>query len=146
MVQGVSGKKRLLVRFQDGCKNNMYLNQPTVVIVENILEEKEPEVSEIDEITEEQVELEKGYYLCVYVILRFKKEVGVDSKEDQAEVEDDTNEEETDNTNSYNERGRHWRMVSEENDGGADDAKALLHAKRWAVYVNEKEKLVKGGY
>ena len=34
----------------------------------------------------------------------------------------------------------------EENDGGVEDAKALLHAKRWYVYVNEKEKLVKGGY
>ena len=88
------------MRFHNRCENNLSSNQLTVVIVENILEEKEPEVSEIDEITEEQVELEKGYYLCVYVILRFKKEVGVDSKEDQAEVEDDTNEEETDNTNS----------------------------------------------
>ena len=36
--------------------------------------------------------------------------------------------------------------MSEDNDGGVDDAKALLHAKRWDIYVNEKEKLVKGGY
>ena len=50
------------------------------MIVQKILEEKEPEVSEISEIPEEQVELEKGYYICVYVMLRFKKEVGVDSK------------------------------------------------------------------
>ena len=34
----------------------------------------------------------------------------------------------------------------EVNDGGVDDAKALLHAKRWDVCVNEKEKLVRGGY
>ena len=34
----------------------------------------------------------------------------------------------------------------EDNDGGVDDAKALLHAKRWDLYVNEKEKLVMGGY
>ena len=34
----------------------------------------------------------------------------------------------------------------EENSGGVDDAKALLHAKRWDIYVNEKENLVKGGY
>ena len=26
-----------------------------------------------------------------------------------------------------------------------DYVKALLHAKRWDIYVNEKEKLVKGG-
>ena len=37
-------------------------------------------------------------------------------------------------------------MVFEENNGGVDDAKALLHAKRWDIYVNEKEKIVKGGY
>ena len=26
------------------------------------------------------------------------------------------------------------------------DNKALLHAKRWYVYVNKKENLIKGGY
>ena len=50
VVKGVSGKKRFLVSFQDGCKNNLSLNQLTVVIVDKIPEEKEPEVSEISEI------------------------------------------------------------------------------------------------
>ena len=27
-----------------------------------------------------------------------------------------------------------------------DDKKALLHAKSWCVYVNEKENIIKGGY
>ena len=27
-----------------------------------------------------------------------------------------------------------------------DDKNALLHAKRWDVYVNEKEELIQGGY
>ena len=27
-----------------------------------------------------------------------------------------------------------------------DDKKALLHAKRWDLYVNEREQLVKGKY
>ena len=72
VVQGLLGKKRFLVRFQDGCKNNMSSNQLTIVIVENIPEEKEPEVFEIPDIPEEQVELEKGYYLSVYVMLRLK--------------------------------------------------------------------------
>ena len=44
------------------------------------------------------------------------------------------------------ERERHWRMVFEDNDGGVDDKKALLHAKMWYVYVNEKENIIKGGY
>ena len=56
------------------------------MILEKIPEEKEPEVSKIDEIPEEQVQLEKGYYLCVYFMLRFKKDVGVEIKEYQAGV------------------------------------------------------------
>ena len=38
------------------------------------------------------------------------------------------------------------RMVSKDNDVGVYDKKALLHAKRWDVYVNKKEHLIKGGY
>ena len=71
--QVFSWKKRFLVRFQDGCENNMSSNQLTMVIVEKTPEEKEPEVSEIYDIPEEQAELEKGYCFYVYVMLRFKK-------------------------------------------------------------------------
>ena len=35
-------------------------------------------------------------------------------------------------------RERHYRMVFKDNDGGVDNAKALLHAKMWDIYVNEK--------
>ena len=56
-MQGVSGKKRFLVRFQDVWKKNMCSNQLTILIVEKVLEEKEPDVFEIPEIPEEQVEL-----------------------------------------------------------------------------------------
>ena len=37
-----------------------------------------------------------------------------------------------------NKRRRHWRMVFEDNDGGMDNKKAILHDKRWDVYMNEK--------
>ena len=47
VVQGVSGRRRFLVRSQNGCENNMSSNQLTIVIVEKIPEEKEPEVSEL---------------------------------------------------------------------------------------------------
>ena len=134
------------MRFQNGCKMNMYLNQLTVVIEENIPVEEEPELSTIPEIPEDQVEKDKGYYRCVYVMLQFKKDVSVDNKEYQADVEDDPDEEEMDDINLDNKRERHWRIVFEENNGGMDDAKALLHAKRWYIYVNEKENIVKGGY
>ena len=69
------------------------------MIVEKIPEEKEPEVSEISEIPEERVELEKGYHHCVYVMLRFKNEVGVDSKEEQVDMDDDPDEEEMEHFN-----------------------------------------------
>ena len=59
MVQGVLGKKRFLARFQDGCKNNLSSNELTIVIVEKIPEEEEPEVFENPEIPEKQVDLEK---------------------------------------------------------------------------------------
>ena len=36
--------------------------------------------------------------------------------------------------------------VIEDNAGGVDDEKTLLHAKRWDIYVNKRGKLVKGGY
>ena len=68
MAQGVSGRRSFLVRFQNGSENNLSLNQLTVVIVGKIPEEKEPEVSKIAEIPEEQVRLAKGYYSCVYII------------------------------------------------------------------------------
>ena len=71
VVQSVSGKRRFLVRFHNGCENNLSSNQLTVVILEKIPEEIEPEVSEIAEILEEQVKLQKGYYRCVYFMLRF---------------------------------------------------------------------------
>ena len=134
------------MRFQNACKNNMYSNQLTVVIVEKIPMEEEPEVYTIPEVPKDQVEKEKGYYRCVYVMLHFKREVGVDSNDEHADVEDNPDEEDTDDVNLDDEREHHWRIVFEDNGGGVDDAKALLHAKRWDLYVNEKEKLVKGGY
>ena len=68
------------MRFQNGCENNLSLNQLTVVIVEKIPVEEEPEIYTITEIPEDQLEKEKGYYCCVYVMLQFKNEVSVDSK------------------------------------------------------------------
>ena len=59
VVQGVSGMRSFLVRFQNGYENNLSLNQLTVVIVDKIPVEEEPEVSTIPEIPEDQVEKEK---------------------------------------------------------------------------------------
>ena len=60
-------------------------------------------------------------------------------------MENDPDEEEKDDINIDDKRERHWRNVFEENEGGVDE-KALLHAKRWDLYLYEKDKLVKGKY
>ena len=73
VVQGVLGRSIFLVMFQNGCENNLSSNQPTVVIVEKIPEEKEPEVSESSETPQGQVKLERIYYRCFCVMLMFKK-------------------------------------------------------------------------
>ena len=51
-------------------------------------------------------------------------------------MEDDPDEEEMEIFNLDNERERQCSMVFEENDGRVEDAKALLHSKRWDIYVN----------
>ena len=61
------------------------------------------------------------------------------------EFENYPDEEEEYDINIDDKRGRHWRNVFKDNEGGVDE-KSLLHAKRWDLYLNEKEKLVKGKY
>ena len=55
VVQGISGKKRFLVRFQDGCKNYLTSNQITIMIVEKSPVEKEPGMPTNPDIHEEKV-------------------------------------------------------------------------------------------
>ena len=43
-------------------------------------------------------------------------------------------------------RERCWRMVFEDNDGGEDNEKSLLHANRLDIYLNKKKDLMKGVY
>ena len=62
VVQGVLGRRRFLLRFQNGCKKNLSSNQLTIVIADKILVEEEPEVSTIPEIPEDNVKKHKGYY------------------------------------------------------------------------------------
>ena len=56
------------------------------------------------EIPEKKVNLEQGYYRCAYDMLWFKKEVGYDSKEGQANVEDDNDDYEMEDTKLDDER------------------------------------------
>ena len=102
--RGISGKKRFLVWFQDGCEKYLSTNQLTIVIVEKSPAEKEPEVPINPDIPEEQVTLEKGYFHCVYFILHLNKDDSVDRKEEQAGVEQDPDEEEMEYVKIYDER------------------------------------------
>ena len=61
------------------------------------------------------------------------------------ELEIDPDEEKKDDINIDDERERHWKNVFVDNERGVDE-KALLHAKRWGLYLYEKDKLVKGNY
>ena len=42
----------------------------------------------------------------------------------------------------YDKRECHWRVVFEENDGWADDKKAIIHTNTWGVYMNDKNSLL----
>ena len=80
------------------------------------------------------------------MLLNFDMEDGVDMEEEKADVDPDPDEEDMAGVRLDNKRERNWRMVFEDNDGGVGDQKSVLHAKRWDVYINEKEVLIKGGY
>ena len=56
----VLGRRRFLVRFQNGCKKNLSSNELTVVILDKIPVEEEPLVSTIPEIPKDKVEKQKG--------------------------------------------------------------------------------------
>ena len=44
------------------------------------------------------------------------------------------------------ERDHHWRMVFEDYYGVVDNKKEFLHAKRWYIYLNQEEDLIKSRY
>ena len=53
--QGIYWKKTFLMRFQDGCKKDLISNQLTVMTIEQISTEEEPEVPRIYEKPDETV-------------------------------------------------------------------------------------------
>ena len=70
-------------------------------------------------------------------MLQFKKEDGVDRKQEQVNIDPYPDEEEMEDMSPDDEIERHWKMVNEENYGGVDDKKIIIHAKRWGVYMND---------
>ena len=51
-------------------------------------------------------------------------------------MEPDPDEEDMEYVKLDDKKDRKWRIVFEDNDGGVDDKKSILHAKRWDVYMN----------
>ena len=143
VVKEVLGKRRYQVSFQDRLQKNVSLNRLTIVVVGSQVEE-ELEVREVEMIFEVHKEL--GFYHWVYISLNFIKEYEVYNREQQVGVYPDTDEEEIKDVVLDDDIERHWRMVFEDNNGGVDTIKAILHANKWYVFNSQKEALVKGGY
>ena len=61
-------------------------------------------------------------------------------------MDPDSDEEDMEDLILDDKKERYWRIFFEDNNGGVDDQKEILHAKRWDVYINDKEVLIKGGY
>ena len=80
--------------------------------------------------------MEKGYYNSVIVLLNLNKEYGVDRKKNKSDMDPDPDEEYMEDVRLDGRRECHWRMGLEDNGGGVEDKKELLHAKRWDVYMN----------
>ena len=53
----------------------------------------------------------------------------------------DTDNEDMEDVILDDKRERHWRKFSDNNDGGVDNQKAILHAKMWDLYMSKKEAL-----
>ena len=68
----------------------------------------------------------------------FTNDDDVDRKEEQAYMDPYTDEEEMEDGSLHDEIERHWRIFFKDNVGGVDDKKAILHAKKWDLYMNEK--------
>ena len=82
-------------------------------LVEKSPVEEEPKVPTITDIPDETVPLEKGYYHGVHEVIYFHKEGGVDRKEEQADVDPDTDEEDMEDVKLDDKMESPWRMVFE---------------------------------
>ena len=125
VVKEVVGKRRYPMRFQDGLEKQMLSNQLTIVVARSEVEE-EIEVREVEMIPE--VREEFGSYHWVYISLHFIKEDGVEKREEQLGVKTYPDQGDIKEVFLDDERERHWRMIFEDNNGGANGTKALLHA------------------
>ena len=58
----------------------------------------------------------------------------------------DPDEEEVEDVRLDKKRESQWKIFFEENDGGLENQKVILHNESWDVYMNDKGALIKGEY
>ena len=97
-------------------------------------------------ILDESIYLEKGYYHSVYVMLHFNNQGVVYRKEEQANMDPDPDEQETQGARIDNRRQHQQRMIFEDNGGWVENEKLILHDNMWYVYMNKKKALIKGSH
>ena len=69
-----------MVRFKDGFEKDLISNQTTVITVDRIPDTKKDELTKVSMIPDKTVDLEKGYYHVIYVLLHFVMEDDTDRK------------------------------------------------------------------
>ena len=80
-----------------------------------------------------EIREELGCYHWVHIYLHFIKQDELYNREDQVDVEPDPDEDYIKYVFLNDEIERHWSMVFQDNNGGLDGTKALLHAQKWDV-------------
>ena len=143
VMHSVVSKRGYLLRFQDGFENEMSSNQLTIVVVRIEIEE-DIKVREVEMIPKVHEQL--GCYHWVYISLHFIKDDGVYNIKEQVGVNRDPDEKQIKNVVLNDDREHHRSIFFEDNNRGVDGTKALLHAKKWYVYILLTDASVNGGY
>ena len=87
----------------------------------------------IDTISNETVGLENGYYHGLYVSLQLNIYNGINRKKEQTEMGADLDGQDMEDVALDDEMECHQTLVLKWNEGGRDDEKALIYAKRWNI-------------
>ena len=114
--------------FWYGCEKYLTLNRLTIVTLDKILMTEETEVTTISMIPDKTVNLDQVYYHGIYFLLHFKRQEYSYSKDDQADMEADPDEEQMWDVIFGEERECQWRIFLGDNQGGVDGQKDIIHA------------------
>ena len=79
-------------------------------------------------IPDKAVDLEKGLYHCVYLLLHFNNWYGVDRKGQQEEIKADPDKQKMDDTILNDERDHNRKMFFQDKDIWIDGKRALINA------------------